>query len=370
MVSSDTDPSLLTIANNDGSISDTTTPETTAYSDEGTVIEDGEEPGPCSALTFDQAKELLDEILQNISIDSLLLKLDDFDCENGLTLEPADGLTIVITCTSLKDRYNVSCEFNTYQSTVLNSSIHGMFLASVTVSEDDLTYQFEAYTPEGAPLIVDGGEHEGTTIVFSNIFITLSFKTLTLDTSGTIIIDDTEYFLNELVSFQDINISTVIQEALNTVPWDDVMALLTTYTSGSRFITPGITVYNENGMHVDARLDLNFDEPGVILDITFNNYLIDENYSFGLNGMLTVFASFDTVTDLKLVLNTEEGSSLSLSGFPIFTPTIVLQDAVLYYNWSDEELVEKEGDNGTIIFNGLSFPFNLSWLVTIQELLQ
>jgi hypothetical protein len=331
-------------------------------------------------MGLSDVKVIINDTLQNVELDDILAGLGTGDQPSTFS-KPGMTLEARVSLNPLKATLKLTLDSLAVMGG--RCALSGVMTVDARFAEGEGTYLLTINTPEGAPLTVLCADCGESTIDCSGLSVLVTFRPFSASFTGTVFINGEEFTLAEFLTPEQI--LATLTGALGKLPWEKLVELFqgAVPDSGDQSGSPtalfgaaatGYTVpiYNRDGLKVAAGIAS--DWSGIVMNITFTGYSFDQASSIALNGTVNAHVSFTNwyLSEVKIVLNTPQGTPLRITGIPLalITPTIGLADVTLYYNIYSGAIVDRPGDNGRISLNGLSFPFDPGWIQTIMDLLQ
>ncbi|MBN1496725.1 MAG: hypothetical protein JXA07_08155 [Spirochaetes bacterium] len=377
--------------------SDDATDTTPAAEPEPTVPDPGGDPGqpsgddngnqnePGKVASLEDVKTILNGLLGDIDIGALMPSLNDACVEGTVVLINEDTISVTkqVSCDPFGLLLTISMNGHSVEG--FDCAVSGVIRMNVQFPSDSMgACLITINTPAGAPITTTGEACGDNTIELSGLSMMVTLNPFGTQFSGTVLINGVEQVVQEFLTPADI--LALLKDAFDNIPWDDLLGMLQGGSMQSAAPSSGLsglavaaplaatsssmyTVYNEDGLKVDAGISLDFSNPGIIIDLTFTGYRVYPESFSTLNGTLTMFATLDSWRVVKLVCDTEAGAPLWISGIPLITPRIGLEGVTLYYDYIDEQILDTGEYAGTISLNGIGFDFDPGWINTILAML-
>jgi|GEM_PF-5923083 len=315
-------------------------------------------------VTVDDSKKIIFETAQNVyaSIPA--------EIKAGDTFTPVKGMTVTVLSVSENPR---SAELNIVLEecafSLLKSVISGTVNADLVMG--DGVFQMTLNTVPEQPLDVTGPGLEDALVELSNLSVYVNPGEGS-GFSGTIIINGKEYTLDEIITMEQA--LEILAEALGKVSWDDVAERIKNGddSASARFAVPIGTIYNQDGLMINLALELNMTEPGALLTFTFDNYLLSQGSiaSQTLSGDMEAFASFYSLTVLKIVVNTGDDPLYVNTGILGIKIPLAFRDVTLYFDLLTMGLAEDPAPSGTIYLAGIPMGLDSVWFEFLMSLFQ
>jgi hypothetical protein len=313
-------------------------------------------------VTVDDSKQIILETAQNI------YKEIPADVEAGDSFSPMTGMTVTVLSVSENPRgaeLNIVLEECAFS--LLKSVISGTVNADLVM--DDGVFQMTLNTMEDQPLDVTGPGLEDAAVDLKDLTVYVNpgegsgFQ-------GTIIINGKEYILDEIITMEQA--LAILAEALGKVSWDDVADRIKNGddSTSARFAVPIGNIYNQDGLMIDLVLELNMTEPGALLTFTFDDYLLSQGSISDqtLSGDMEAFASFYSLTVLKIVVNTGDDPLYVNTGILGIKIPLAFRDVTLYFDLLTMDLAEDPSPSGTIYLAGIPVGLDSVWFEFLMSL--
>jgi len=349
-------------------------------SDQGSTEEEGDNEGQDQGeginenpigikVKPDQVKTIIEELMVCVNVNDIFKKYILGANLDAFPISIKDGLEIDVDISDDPFQVVLTFTFNGYKITDIGSTIDGTLVGRIERGIPDNVIMMSFNTMDGDPLIITAGKFEGTVIDINNLEVIYDISTLKFTYSGIIIINGSEYKLDDfLSSSKTLN---VISGAMNRVAWDEVEdKLMDSLRNPYSFYQP-LTIFNKDGLKIALSFQWSLVHPGVILTFTFNEFeLLDGITTKKVNGVMRMQVSIANIFRLKLqlLLNTEENSPLMITG-GYFDQTIGLNDVMMYFSLIQSQIVDETEVSGTIIINGMVVPFDSSWISLLMSLI-
>jgi len=231
-------------------------------------------------------------------------------------------------------------------------------------------------TEEGAPLVVSGGQLDGTTLGFEDFAFYFSLGQGSLDpvgVEGVLLINGTPVDLEMLEGLLPVLQGEVAREAadvaaqllrssMNATTLTDLPDLLDGLAPD--FELPGLP---EDGVIYEGEgLTITFDgfsvaPPGLLLGFAFDEFTPVEGGEETVSGSLTLLACLDMGfpdPKIKLILNTEEGAPLVVSGGQLDGTTLGFENFGFYFSLGQAS-IDPVGVEGTLLINGVPVDLDM-----------
>ncbi|VFQ47147.1 hypothetical protein [Desulfoluna butyratoxydans] len=227
-------------------------------------------------------------------------------------------------------------------------------------------------TEEGAPLVVSGGELDGMTLGFEDFAFYFSLGQGSLEpvgVEGTLLVNgtpvDLDMFEEQLLAQQGAVAfaALVLGSSVNGTTLTGLPDLLDGLTPD--FELPGLP---EDGVIYEGEgITITFDgisttPPGLLLGFAFDAFAPVEGMEETVSGNLTLLVCVEIGAmdpKIKMILNTEEGDPLVISGGQLDGTTLAFEDFTFFFSLG-EGAIAPVGVEGTLLVNGI--PIDLDGL--------
>lgn len=349
---------------------------------EPVVIPDVEDPeeimDPIPQLSKESVKSILNEaVIGSLGGDDAVEEL--IPEINGSPVPLKEGLSVSVDLGFDPFSLVLTYTFDEYQPRNIDSTVSGIVTASIINGMPGSFITMVINTDIEKPLVLSGGERDGTSVVIQDVTASYQIRTLTLSYNGTIYINGEEKILDDYIDpaksvriFKDIITQRLI---------DRIKQVFPDYEPGKflKSLFKPVPVYNQDGVTVELGLNVSLTDPGLILWMSYDSFQVGNNKSIA--GTIKVLIGFDKLLEgkLKLVLNTIEDSPLVLTTVvnnPIpWLPDITINtpiefiDVSVYYDIRVRLICEEPEPSGTIVVGGMPLQINGEWIGIINMLL-